>query len=87
MVDLAAPDAALLALRHGTRAEHERIEQILRLTEPMALPRYAAIVAGASYRVIPWQMAIVAKLMRAMPNALFDRVLAGRPRKHRKGES
>ncbi|MGZ8259098.1 MAG: SDR family oxidoreductase [Caldimonas sp.] len=48
---------------------------------------YAAIVAGASYRVIPWQMAIVAKLMRAMPNALFDRVLAGRPRKHRKGES
>jgi short-subunit dehydrogenase len=48
---------------------------------------YAAIVAGASYRVIPWQMGIVAKLMRAMPNAVFDRVLAGRPRKHRQGEA
>ncbi|HEY2559202.1 MAG TPA: SDR family oxidoreductase [Caldimonas sp.] len=47
---------------------------------------YAAIVAGASYRVIPWQMGIVAKLMRAMPNALFDRVVAGRPRKRRQGQ-
>jgi short-subunit dehydrogenase len=48
---------------------------------------YAAIVAGASYRVIPWQMGVVAKLMRAMPNGLFDRVLAGRPRKQRQGEA
>jgi hypothetical protein len=48
---------------------------------------YAAIVAGASYRVIPWQMGIVARLMRAMPNALFDRVLAGRPRKRRQGQT
>jgi hypothetical protein len=48
---------------------------------------FAAIIAGASYRVIPWQMAIVARLMRAMPNALFDRVLAGRPRKRRQGQS
>ena len=48
---------------------------------------HAAIAAGARYRVIPWQMAIVAKLMRAMPNALFDRLLAGRPRKHRQGET
>jgi hypothetical protein len=28
----------------------------------------------------------VAKLLRVLPNALFDRVLAGRPRKHRQGE-
>jgi len=48
---------------------------------------YAAIVAGVRYRVIPWQMGIVARLMRALPNAVFDRVLAGRPRKHRQGES
>ena len=47
----------------------------------------AAITAQASYRVIPWQMGVVAKLMRALPNALFDRVLAGRPRKHRSGEA
>jgi short-subunit dehydrogenase len=47
---------------------------------------FRAIEAGASYRVIPWQMGVVAKLLRALPNALFDRVLAGRPRKHRQGE-
>ena len=45
-----------------------------------------AIEAGTSYRVIPWQMGVVAKLLRLLPNALFDRVLAGRPRKHRQGE-
>ena len=44
---------------------------------------FRAIEAGASYRVIPWQMAIVAKLLRLLPNPLFDRLLAGRPRKHR----
>jgi len=45
----------------------------------------AAIEAGASYRVIPWQMGVVAKLLRLLPNPLFDRLLAGRPRKHRQG--
>jgi short-subunit dehydrogenase len=48
---------------------------------------FQAIEVGASYRVIPWQMAIVAKLLRVLPNALFDRVLAGRPRKHRQTTS
>ena len=47
---------------------------------------YKAITRGVSYRVIPWQMGLVAMLLRALPNALFDRVLAGRPRKHRQGE-
>jgi short-subunit dehydrogenase len=46
---------------------------------------FRAIEAGASYRVIPWQMGVVAKLLRLLPNALFDRLLAGRPRKHRQG--
>jgi short-subunit dehydrogenase len=41
---------------------------------------------GASYRVIPWQMAVVARLLRVLPNVLFDRLLAGRPRKHRQGD-
>ncbi len=45
---------------------------------------YAAIVAGASYRVIPWQMALVAKLLRLLPNVLFDRALSGRGRKKRR---
>jgi short-subunit dehydrogenase len=46
---------------------------------------FDAIQARASYRVIPWQMGAVAKLLRALPNAWFDRLLAGRPRKHRQG--
>ncbi len=45
-----------------------------------------AIAAGVSYRVIPWQMGVVAKLMRLLPNALFDRLFAGRGRKKRRGE-
>ena len=47
---------------------------------------YRAIERGSSYRVIPWQMGVVAKLLRMLPNALYDRLLAGRPRKHRQGQ-
>ena len=43
----------------------------------------SAIAAGVSYRVIPWQMGLVAKLLRLLPNALFDRLFASRPRKPR----
>lgn len=41
------------------------------------------IEAGSSYSVIPWQMGVVAKLLRLMPNVLFDKALAGRGRKAR----
>jgi short-subunit dehydrogenase len=44
---------------------------------------FAKIEAGSSYSVIPWQMGVVAKLLRLMPNAVFDRALAGRGRKAR----
>jgi short-subunit dehydrogenase len=44
---------------------------------------FAAIVAGDSYRVIPWQMAVVAKLLRWLPNPVFDRAFSGRARKPR----
>ena len=47
---------------------------------------FRAIEAGSSYRVIPWQMGVVAKLMRLLPNALFDQVVQGRGRKKRQGE-
>jgi len=47
---------------------------------------FRAIESGTSYRVIPWQMAVVAKLLRLLPNALFDRALQGRGRKRRAGE-
>ena len=45
------------------------------------------IAAGRSYAVIPWPMGVVAKLLRALPNAWFDRLLQGRPRKHRQNET
>jgi short-subunit dehydrogenase len=45
---------------------------------------FAAITAGTSYRVIPWPMGVVAKLLRLLPNALFDRLFAGRGRKPRR---
>ena len=48
---------------------------------------FHAIEKGVSHRVIPWQMGIVAGLMRALPNAWFDRALVGRPRKHRQPKS
>ncbi len=44
---------------------------------------YRAIESGSSYRVIPWQMGVVAKLLRMLPNFVFDRLLSGRARKHR----
>jgi short-subunit dehydrogenase len=47
---------------------------------------YGAIQSGTSYRVIPWQMGVIAKLLRMLPNALFDRVFAGRGRKKRRGQ-
>lgn len=45
-----------------------------------------AISVKATYRVIPWQMGWIAKLLRLLPNAMFDRLLAGRPRKRRLSE-
>lgn len=58
------------------------------LMQPQDFARQAfqAITRGDSYRVIPWQMGVVAKLLRMLPNGLFDRLLAGRPRKRRQNE-
>jgi len=42
------------------------------------------IEKGRSYAVIPWQMALTAKLLRLLPDALFDRLFAGRGRKPRR---
>ena len=55
--------------------------------EAFADQAFAAIKAGVSYRVIPWQMGAVAKLLRLLPNALFDKALAGRARKSRQTDS
>ena len=45
---------------------------------------FDAIRRGERHRVIPWQMGIVAAAMRLLPDALFDRLLTGRPRKQRR---
>ena len=46
--------------------------------EAFADRAFRAIAAGDSYRVIPWQMGVVAKLLRLLPNALFDRACQAR---------
>lgn len=51
--------------------------------EDFAARAWPAIESGVRHRVIPWPMAVVAVLLRWLPDAVFDRLLAGRPRKHR----
>ena len=55
------------------------------LTDPdvFAARAVRAIERQTSYAVIPWPMGVVAKLLRLLPNALFDRAFAGRQRKPR----
>jgi hypothetical protein len=54
------------------------------LPAAVAARRFArAIARGSSYAVIPWPMAIVAKLLRLLPNWLYDRLFAKAPRKPR----
>lgn len=55
--------------------------------EVFADKAFDAVQRGDRYRVIPWQMGWVAKMLRALPDAWFDRVLAGRPRKRRADEA
>lgn len=47
----------------------------------------ASIEQGVSYRVIPWQMGVVAKLLRLLPNGVYDAVFARAPKKARHTES
>ncbi|MFZ2854685.1 MAG: SDR family oxidoreductase [Rhodocyclaceae bacterium] len=55
------------------------------LPAPEAARRFARVIArGTSYAVVPWPMGMVAKLLRLLPNALYDRLFAGAPRKPRK---
>jgi hypothetical protein len=55
----------------------------------MPVERFAAaavrsIARGDSYRVIPWQMGVVAKLLRVLPNWLYDFAFSRAPHKSRK---
>ncbi|OFA02030.1 SDR family oxidoreductase [Duganella sp. HH101] len=58
----------------------------------MAPEKFAAkaartIAAGSSYKVIPWQMGVVAKVLRMLPNPLYDLAFAKAPHKPRKAAS
>ncbi|MFZ1892224.1 MAG: short-chain dehydrogenase, partial [Formosimonas sp.] len=46
----------------------------------------AAIDKQKSYTVIPWQMGVLAKIMRLVPNAVYDKLVSGRKRKPRAGD-
>ena len=49
-----------------------------------AAERFAAAIArGTTYTVIPWPMGVVAKLLRVLPNWLYDRLFTSAPRKPR----
>lgn len=51
--------------------------------EKFAATAVKAIDAGTSYKVIPWQMGWVAKLLRLLPNWLYDALFAHAPHKAR----
>ena len=58
----------------------------------MAPEKFAAVAAGVisagrSYAVIPWQMGIVAKLLRMLPNVVYDLAFSKAPHKPRKTAS
>ncbi|MBC7802326.1 MAG: SDR family oxidoreductase [Candidatus Parcubacteria bacterium] len=65
-----------------TRVNSYRMPFIISADE--AAVRFArAIEAKRRLAVIPWQMAVVSSLMRAMPGWLYDRLAARAPRKPR----
>ena len=65
--------------------QHNRYHMpFLMPTERFADRAVRAIGAGVRYRVIPWQMGVVAKFLRMLPNALYDLAFARAPRKARK---
>lgn len=56
------------------------------MSADQAAGKIAALIArGREFAVIPWQMAVIARLMRLLPDWLYDRLAAGRARKPRRG--
>ncbi|MBL8416906.1 MAG: SDR family oxidoreductase [Dechloromonas sp.] len=54
------------------------------LSADVAAERFAAAIErGVTYTVIPWQMGVVAKVLRALPDWLYDRLFTSAPRKPR----
>lgn len=61
-----AHEGLLPELRVATRAQHDRIEQLLLLDAPMPLPRYGAILVGFERFLTAWER----ELREAMPARL-----------------
>ena len=55
--------------------------------ERFAAKAARAIAGGTSYCVIPWQMGLVAKILRMLPNWLYDFAFSKAPHKARKVQS
>ena len=54
------------------------------LSADVAARRIARVIErGPSYAVVPWQMGVVGKLMRMLPDAMYDRLAANAKRKPR----
>ncbi|MBI1990179.1 MAG: SDR family oxidoreductase [Betaproteobacteria bacterium] len=55
------------------------------LSADAAARKIAALIeSGRGFAVIPWQMAIVARILRTLPNWLYDRLFGNAPRKPRR---
>lgn len=72
-------------VRTGMTASNPYRMPFLIDAETFAIRAERAIARRASYAVIPWQMAIVAVVMRCLPNWAYDRLAVDAPRKPRRG--
>jgi NAD(P)-dependent dehydrogenase (short-subunit alcohol dehydrogenase family) len=87
-VELAGKGIRVVTIAPGYIAtpmtEHNPYPMPFRIAADDAARRFArAIARGTSYTVIPWPMAIVARLLRVLPNPLYDRLFARAPHKPR----
>ena len=77
--------AALSGAMVGGRMVHLAPATPLDAPSVMAVAYERLLVAADKrYRVLPWQMGVVAKLLRALPNSVFDLLFARAPTKPRK---
>ncbi|MGB6008521.1 SDR family oxidoreductase [Castellaniella sp.] len=87
-VELRGSGVQVVTLAPGFIATPMTARNPYRMPFLMPVERFAeravrAIEAGDRYRVIPWPMAWVGRLLRLVPDALYDAVAAGRKRKPR----
>ncbi len=66
-----------------TQVNHYRMPFLMPVAS-FASKAAAVITAGRSYQVIPWQMGVVAKILRLLPNCVYDFAFARAPQKKRK---